>query len=160
MNNFNFEVSIWGVIASVGIRLIAAYFYGVVFYRAYKEVGVRNGLITLRKQLLVTAAILFFINTAGMTLLVVRPFATPEMFRVYTDILALVNSGGFFLVAYLLYKIYTQSYTIEQKKLHGQIESMENLANGGNKVEVETSVETKVITTKANNRIKTNKVAK
>lgn len=125
MNAYSFELSLAGLMVSVLFRIIAAGFYAFVIYRAWKENGVKNGLIILRKQMLITSIILFCINTLGMGLLIIRIFVNATIFRIATDALALLNSIGLFVVAYLLFKLYTQKFSPEEIVHHKQIAELE-----------------------------------
>lgn len=125
-SSYSFELSMVGLISSALFRISAAVFYLLVIVKALNEVKVRNGLIKLRRQLLTTAIILFLINTTSLALLIVRPYVTVELYRAFTDALSIFNSVGFFVVAFLLWRIYTQSYTPEQIEFHKQIAERED----------------------------------
>lgn len=125
MNTLSFEFSLWVLVVSVILRVIAAVFYAIVAYKAYKEVGVKNGLVTLRRQLFTSSAILFLINTLGMFLLIIRSMVNADTFSKATNGLSILNSIGFFFVAFIFYKVYTQSYTEESKDRHAKIEVLE-----------------------------------
>lgn len=125
MNGYNLELSIYSLIVAVAIRIIAAFFYAIVVYRANKENGVKNGLIKLRRQMLITSVAMFIINTLGLALIIIRPFVDEMIFKIITDTLTLINSIGLLIVGLLLFKIYTQKFSPQEKEIHRKIADSE-----------------------------------
>jgi hypothetical protein len=128
VDNFNLLLNFGAtpLLVSVAIRMVTAFlFLAFIIPLQVKESKVQNGLRTLRTQLLISGVTLFIINTAGIALLVARPFVSDGGFRTATDALALINSVGFFVVAYVKYQIYHQSYTPANKELHHRMEESE-----------------------------------
>lgn len=122
---FNVEINIAVFVLSIVFRVAASYFYARVVYFAVKEVSVKNGLLRLRKQLVGTSSLMFFINIAGLVLLAIRPFVNPYWFALSTNALSLLNSIGFFVVAWIKNQIYTQNYTPEMRDHHDIIDKLE-----------------------------------
>ncbi len=125
MSTFNFDLTFLALMISVIFRLCAAFMYGFVAIQAYRETGVKNGLIGLRRQLFASCSILFVINIFGMILAIGRFAADGMLFQTISNTLSVVNSMGFFFVAYLFIKIYTQSYSTSSKAHHARISVME-----------------------------------
>lgn len=125
MNTFIFEVNTWPLILSTILRVVASVYFIIVIKKAHMETGVRNGLIALRVQLLVSALILFVITILGLGFLIIRPFMSQSGFTFVTNCLSVLNSFGFLIVAWIQHKIYTQQYTPEQKVLHERISKLE-----------------------------------
>lgn len=125
MNNFDISVSIWIVILATVLRLWAAKNFIFVIRRALQETNVKNGLEKLRRQLLTNAIILLFINTSGLSLLLVRPFASTDIYLFLTNALTIINSFGFYWDSRIKTQMYKQQYTIEQKELHAKIDKLE-----------------------------------
>lgn len=122
----NQDGSTLNILISTMFRLIAVVLYGIVVRSAYKESEIKNGLILLREQLLAASVFLFITNLLSIFVLVVRAFADAESYKIYSELLGLLNGFGFLIVAYILYKIYTQQYTPEQKELHKKIAKLED----------------------------------
>lgn len=128
MSGFIIEIGSFSILWAVFWRLLAAGFYVFVITRAIQELlslDVKNGLRKLAWKLVWTSSILFFINTAGLSLIVIQPFLSMDSFNFVTQRLSDINSVGFFVVGYIKYKIYTQQYTPEQKEFHSRLDTLE-----------------------------------
>lgn len=110
---------------SVIIRIIAAIYFAQVFRRSLKNVGIRNGLIALRRLLLLSASILFFITVLGLIIQIVRPHLDQDGFMALTHFFNITNSAAFLFVALIQNKIQTMQYSRRQLELHAKIENLE-----------------------------------
>lgn len=113
-------------ILGVILRVPTAYNYGYVVYRAYKETGVKNGLIELRNSLFNSSMLLFAINLISLALLLLRIFDDNSEFILFTNFLSILNSIAFYVDSQVKKTIYTASYSEEQKDLHSRIDILEN----------------------------------
>jgi len=124
-SNLILEIAVWAIVIASIFRVLASIDYLRVVRFALREVLVKNGLERLRKQLLVSSITLFFINTFGLSLLILRPFTSPEIYQQITNILSILNSIGFWVIGRINVSIYTQQYTPEQKHNHEMIDKLE-----------------------------------
>lgn len=126
MQPYSLEFDHLSVIFSIIVRVMAG--MTLLFFvipLQTREAGVKNGLRTLRKQLLVSGITIFIINTFGLLIYIMRMIVDDGMFRFLTNSLAIVNSLGFATMAFIKYQIYHQNYTPEQKKKHEIISEIE-----------------------------------
>lgn len=124
--NLHLEFSELQVFVNVFFRVITAIiFIAYILPLMIREAGVKNGLKKLRIELLVSGFIIFFVNTAGLSIIVWRYLYGNEGLQSFTDIIALANTFGFLVIAVLKYTIYHQRYTPEQKELHEKLEKIE-----------------------------------
>lgn len=90
-----------------------------------KEINVKNGLRSLRKQMLLIGISLTFLNILSIIFIIFRLFLDRENYMLLSGGLSIVNGIGFLFMAYILYKIYHQQYTPEQKEHHDKVEKLE-----------------------------------
>lgn len=126
MGNLIIEIPQPQIYINVLLRLITCFIFLLyIIPLQIKEAGVKNGLMTLRRELLVTGILLFFINTLGLTIILVRSFFGDNAARLITEIVTVFNSVGLFTVALIKYQIYHQQYTPENKEKHARIYELE-----------------------------------
>lgn len=126
MNNFVFEISMFPLVISTALRVIAASYFLRVMFLAYGETGVKNGIVKLRFQLFISATVLFLINTLGLFVIFLRTFLDDGMYQFASNGLSLFNSFGLLFISWVNHQIYTQQYTAENKEFHRRVEEMEN----------------------------------
>lgn len=90
-----------------------------------KEVGVKNGLRKLRKQLLIKGVLSFIVILAAIFALTGRYFLPDGALRSAVIIFVLAHAIGIVGKSYLDYLIYHQQYTPKSKEMHEKIESVE-----------------------------------
>lgn len=120
----NFEISELTFILTIVLRIITAIiFLTLVIPLVLKEAMVRNGLRTLRYEMLFTTSIIFLVSTSGLFIVLFRKLGFDT--QVATNTVALFNSVGF--LAYFLAKrrIYTQEYSPRNKERHARLADME-----------------------------------
>jgi hypothetical protein len=120
----NLEISQFVLIVTVAVRILTAFLFLAFLIPLFiKEAKVKNGLRTLRYQLLTTGMIIFFVNTSGLLIIVGRYFGMNLVNL--TDIVSYINTFGFLIYAIIKIRIYTQQYTPENKLYHAQRERIE-----------------------------------
>lgn len=119
-----FEVTTLTFVLNVAIRVVTAIIF-VLFLipLIVKEAAVKNGLRQLRYEMLMTGAIIFTVNTVGLSIILLRSFDVDTSGIV--EVITFINSFGFLAYALVKLKIYTQSYTPEKKRLHEKIAKLE-----------------------------------
>ena len=126
INTIDLEILVTNL-GAVILRLIAIWItLRYVIPLQWKEAGVRNGLIALRRQLLTIGLVATFLNVLSIIFVLVRLFLDREMYMLLSAVLSVINGAGFLLMAVILYKVYHQQYSSEQKKHHEAIEKLEN----------------------------------
>lgn len=127
MNNiiFNNTVNPAMLIIATAFRVGSAIFFLMIMRRAMILVGIRNGLIILRKLLLASSIVMFVTAVVSIALSIVRPFVDPSLFGCFTDWLTVVNAIGFFFLGYIQYKIQSFQYSPRQLDLHTKIAALE-----------------------------------
>lgn len=124
--NLNLTITQIPLVISIFIRIITAIvFLAFIIPLQIKEATVKNGLKKLRIELLATGITIFFVNTVGLILVILKFFVEPSIVQAITDILTVFNTFGFLGVAILQYNIYHHRYTPEQKELHEKFSRME-----------------------------------
>lgn len=94
---------------------------------AIREVGVKNGLYKLRKQLLSLIVFLIFLGLASIVALTLRYFiSNQDLQRYIITSMILLHSTAYAYITYIIIRIYTQQYTVESKKLHEKIARLED----------------------------------
>ena len=122
--NLQLELAQLPLIINVALRVITAMFFARYLLPLFiKEAKVKNGLKKLRLELLISGTIIFLINTVGLIIIVFNYFGLST--RVVLEAVTYFNSLGFLVYAIIKFKIYTQRYTPESKKLHEKFEKME-----------------------------------
>lgn len=126
MNELNLTFSNFSVLISTVIRVITGIILlAFVIPLQWKQANVKNGLRSLRKALLVSGIILFIVMETGLIIILFKPFVSMKTNRLITDSIAIFNSVGFFIIAYIKYQIYHEQYTPKNIKLHEKIEKQE-----------------------------------
>lgn len=130
MNSLTFTFSNISIIISVVLRIITGIMLlAFVIPLQIKQAGVKNGLRSLRKALLISGILLFLVNTVGLLIIVSKPFFDTSTNRMITDFIAIFNSIGFLIIAYIKYQIYHEQYTPTNIKLHEKVERQEKKDN-------------------------------
>lgn len=115
------------------------YFIAIVFYLIaifleasfviplqFKETGVKNGLKTLRRQLLSKGILSLIVGITSVLALTTRFFGLPvEWNRIIIVIVVVINAIGVVGKAFLDYRIYHQEYSSSSKTKHARIERLE-----------------------------------
>lgn len=126
MNTFDFQISQLAFYLTVIFRIATAIiFLKFIIPLQIKENSVKNGLRTLRKELLISGITIFLINTVGLSLIVFKQIFNDDITNFLTDGITIFNSLGFLVIAYLKYEIYHSQYTPKNKQLHARIEQYE-----------------------------------
>lgn len=113
------------IIINVIIRIATAVVFMFFLIPLFvKEAKVRNGLKTLRLELLLTGLIIFIINISGLFIILFE-YLNYDL-KIITELVTYSNSIGFLTYAILKLKSYTQRYTPENKALHVKFEKIEN----------------------------------
>ena len=120
-----YDLSLIAQMLSILFRVVAAIYFGLIIKRALVLVGIKNGLIVLRKMLLLSSVIMLLVTMVSIFLIAVRPFLSRELFSLSTDGLTVVNGLGFLFLGYIQYKIQTFQYSPRQLDLHRKIEVIE-----------------------------------
>ncbi len=124
MNGLELQYDEWAIIINVFIRLITVFiFLRYLIPLFVKEAQVKNGLKGLRYELLFTGLIIFFVNTTGIFIIVLRYLGVNIVLA--TNVVTYFNTIGFLVYALIKLRIYTQRYTPENKLLHEKIEKFE-----------------------------------
>lgn len=130
-NMFNFNENINPIILFIATMLrigSAVYFYKIL-RKAMILVGIKNGLIVLRKLLLTSAIVMFITAILSIFFSVIRPFLDKKFFGCITDILTIINAAGFYFLSYMQYKIQSFQYSPRQLELHSKIADLEKKEN-------------------------------
>lgn len=126
MSNITFEVTEIQIILNTAIRIVTAFlFLAFIIPLQIKEAQVKNGLLILRRELLVSGVIMFLVNTIGLTIILLRYFFGDAILKPAIEIISLFNSIGFLIIASIKYHIYNSQYTPENKRLHAKIDRLE-----------------------------------
>lgn len=112
------------LIINIIIRGITTVIFIMVLLPLFiKEARVKNGLKTLRLELLFTGLTICIVNVAGLMMILFKFFY--EDIVIIQTIISYVSTIGFLAYSLLLLRIYTRKYTPEQKELHRRFENME-----------------------------------
>lgn len=112
-------------ITSISLRLLG--FLLMLFYcipLQVREVRVKNGLRTLRWQMLLTGFIILFINGTSIWLLLDVIHSNAPQPPV-NSFLQIINGVAFLVIGIIGTVIYHTQYSEENKKRHEQIDKME-----------------------------------
>lgn len=126
MSLLQLEFGLLSIIINVIFRIVTATLF--VFFLIplfFREARVKNGLRTLRFELLFTGTIIFCVNTFGLLIIVFRFLRWDT--ALIADLVTYFNSVALLAYAIAKYIIYTQKYTPENKKLHEKFEKMERI---------------------------------
>ena len=127
MNNLQLEFGQLSVIINVTIRIVTALiFIAYLLPLLIKEARVKNGLKSLRYELLFTGTIIFLVNGSGLFIILFRHLGINV--TTITETVTYFNTLGFLGYALVKLRIYTQKYTPENKKLHEEFEKIEKRA--------------------------------
>lgn len=116
----------YGTQVSIIVRIIA--FFLMIFFLIplqVKEVGVKNGLLKLRYQLLFLGIILLFINFTSVIFLyddLTNATMPASNLSIY---LRIINGIAHLFLSFILLSIYKQQYTEKNKILHEKIDKLE-----------------------------------
>lgn len=117
---------IFYAISIIVIFIAGAIVASTVIPLQWKEAEVKNGLRTLRKQMLAKGLLTLTIVTAALIALTIRYFITDlDLARIIISGLVICFALSLLGKALIDYKIYHQSYTPENKKLHEKFEVLE-----------------------------------
>ena len=126
LSDFTISLNSLPIILALIIRVITSIILlALVIPLQYRQATVKNGLKTLRKALLFSGFLIFWVNTVGLVIIVIRPIAHPETVKFVTDFVSVLNIFGFFALAVLWLLIYRQQFTDINIKLHEKIEKEE-----------------------------------
>ena len=123
--HYHYDISPVILIVSVLFRLGAAIFFYRITKRALILVGIKNGLIMLRKMLLLSSTVMFGVTLISIILTIIRPFVNPLFFTLSTDALSFINGLGFLFLGFIQYKIQSFQYSPRQLDLHSKIAALE-----------------------------------
>lgn len=124
MSHLEIHFDVLAIIINVVLRIVTAVLFVVFLIPLFfKEARVKNGLRTLRFELLFTGTIIFCVNTFGLLIIVFRSIGWDT--TIITHLVTYFNSVALLAYAIAKYVIYTQKYTPENKKLHEKFEKME-----------------------------------
>lgn len=123
--NSNYDLSPIVQILSMLFRIGAAIYFGIIIKKTLVSVGIKNGLIILRKMLLLSSVIMFIVTVVSIFLLAIRPFLSRELFSLSTDGLTVINGLGFLFLGYIQYRIQLFQYSPRQLDLHRKIAVIE-----------------------------------
>jgi hypothetical protein len=104
---------------------MAGYFLGFVIPLILKEAGVKNGLRSLRYQMVATAVIVFVLGIDGLLVIFLNYFGVNIVSWLKGT--TIINSILFLVYMVIERRIYTQQYTPKNKRLHEKIEKLEIL---------------------------------
>lgn len=92
-----------------------------------REAGVKNGLASLRRQMLAKGIISLLVVVVSIIVLTIR-FLTDnvEFLRYAYGFLIFLHALGILAKAIIDFKVYHQQYTPENKELHAKVEALEN----------------------------------
>lgn len=125
MNNLIIELSELQITVNIIIRIITAViFLCFIIPLQIKEARVKNGLAVLRLELLVSGIILFFVNTFGLSVIVLRYLFGDSVVQKVTEFITIFNSIGFLFIACIKFHIYHREYTPENKQIHATMERL------------------------------------
>ena len=97
LSDFTISLNSLPIILALIIRVITSIILlAFVIPLQYRQATVKNGLKTLRKALLFSGFLIFWVNTVGLVIIVIRPIAHPETVKFVTDFVSVLNSFGFF----------------------------------------------------------------
>lgn len=119
----------WGTETALALSIFV--FFLMVFMvipLQIKEALVKNGLITLRRQMLiggVTISILSLVVLFTLLELVIKQVALPAR----TEFFQLLNAFSFFILATTYHKIYHQQFSPKQKHIHKLASDIERKEN-------------------------------
>lgn len=126
MNNsldFLYGIYFITIIIHIVAGIITAHF---VIPLQYKESKVKNGLLNLRKQMLIKGLLSFMIIVVTVIALTLRFFVKdPIILRYIITTMIFLHGVGTLGKSTLDLTIYHQQYTPEQKKLHEKIAKLE-----------------------------------
>lgn len=126
INSLTIEISQPQLIINTILRLITAFiFLRYIIPLQIKEANVKNGLLILRRELLISGVMLLLINSLGLCIILLRYFVGDTIARIVSEVVTLFNSLGLFAVGLIKYQIYHQEYTPENKKKHDRIYELE-----------------------------------
>lgn len=124
MTALQLEYGLESVIINATIRIITALiFITYLLPLLIREARVKNGLKSLRYELLFTGIIIFLVNLSGLFIIIFRYLGFDV--RNITDFVTYFNTLGFLGYALVKLKIYTQKYTPAQRELHKKFAKME-----------------------------------
>lgn len=124
-NNIFIEFSTFTIILSIALRVGALYYFWRVFWRSLQQSQVRNGLIVMRYLLLTSSSVLLVITASGIILISIRWIISPMLFQTLSNYISILNSLGFFVVAFVKDRMQLLQYSPEQLDLHRKIEQLE-----------------------------------